>query len=418
MRRTNPPWQLVFWLALSLSCKGGEPAGSEDVFIACMAEYGFEVTSVDLTPGREDVALAAHDRSLEEVLEATAICEERSLGGGSEVEISGDDLQLDVRAVVDAVDRGGVVALVVRNGVATEATGSSANASGDLLTADSRFNIASVSKTYTATLVYRLEDRGLLDSDASLNTYLPDLPYGPEVTLDALLTHTSGVPDYAANPDYLAAVLAEPDRIFTPADLLGYAASLPAHSEGEFSYSNTGYLLLGLVVEEVAQAELAEVMQAEIFGPLGLTDTSLAEPPDFPSGLVSARVDPESLGLPADPPPPVMPIPAALSGCQADCGVVTTLSDTRVFFEALFEGPLLSEASRAKMTTAGEGVSEYARGLEIYEGEDGRSTFGHGGGGAGYSARVAYDPVSTDLVVFFGNNDVLEVNALFDAYRP
>ena len=398
-------------------CTPPADAGAEQRFIACMADRGFEVTSVSLTPGREDVQLAPHDRPLEEVVAATADCEALALGG-TVLELSGENLQQDVDTVVAQVANGGVIAILVQDGTTTTAVAGTANRNGDPLALDSQLNIASTSKAFTAAAVYRLEDREMLSTDQPLSTYLPDLGFGPEVTLDALLAHRSGIPDYAQNPDYLADVVGDPDRVFSPRDLLDYARELRPGTPGSFAYSNTGFVLLGLVVEEVTGDRLAQVMRDEIVEPLGLTHTSLVEPPDFPDALVSAWVDAASLGLPTSPPPPVMPFSSALSGCQADCGIVTTAGEARVFKEALLDGSLLSQGALTTMTTPGEEAPGYGRGLEIYEGRAGQPTYGHGGGGAGYSTRIALDPATGDLIVLLANNDALQLNALFEAYRP
>jgi len=395
-----------------------EYAGSEQLFVECMEEYGFEVTSVDLTPGKEDVQLAPHDRPVSEVIEATEACERRALGEEPEVMVTGNDLLSDVGSVVGEVENGGVVALVVRDGDASLAVAGTANGAGDPLTEDSRFNLASVSKVYTAAVVYRLHDRGRLSTSDLLSSHLSGPTLGSDATIRSLLGHTSGVANYTDNPAYLAAVLEDPDRVFTTSELLDYAAALPSSPPGTFAYSNTGYLLLGRLIEEVTGEELPDAFEAELFGPLGLTATTVVEPPAFPSDLVSGWVDPEALGLPASASLPVMPVPAALSGCQADCGVVASASDVETFFRALHDGSVLSEEALAQMQAPGPDPYE-AHGLSIYDGgPSGRTTFGHGGGGAGYTARVAIEPVRGDLVVILGNNDALAVHALFDAYRP
>lgn len=404
-------------LCFVAGCKK-EYTGSEEIFVACMEEHGFEVTSVDLTPGKEDVQLAPHDRPVSEVIEATEECERRALGEEPEVVVTGNDLQADVGAVVGAVETGGVVALVVRDGEASVAVGGTGNVAGDPLTEDSRFNLASVSKVYTAAVVYRLQDRGLISTSDPLSSHLSGPVLGSDATIQSLLGHTSGVPNYTDNPAYLAAVLEDPDRIFTTSELIDYAAALPSTSPGSFSYSNTGYLLLGLLIEEVTGDGLPDAFEDELFAPLGLTDTTVVEPPTFPPDLVSGWVDPEGLGLPASTSLPVMPVSAALSGCQADCGVVASASDVQAFFRALHDGSVLSEEALAQMQAPGPDPYE-AHGLSITdEGRTGLTTYGHGGGGAGYTARVAIEPVSGDLVVFLGNNDALAVNALFEAYRP
>lgn len=416
-------------LGAVVSCKRGPSQRqideAEAVYVQCMREKGFDVSHVDLTPGKEEIDLEPHDRPLDEVSEATAECEARAekvLNGHApdpegEPVISGKDLQNDVSSMAAAVDHGGVVALMVRDGESTLVAAGTANADGDPLTGETLFNIASVTKTYTATLIYLLEDDNLLDTHASLSTYVPDAGFGDDVKLDALLSHRSGIPDYASNPEYLSDILAEPERIFTAEELVEYARFEPAAPTGEkYSYSNTGYTLLGLVIEEVTGEPLADAFNTRLFVPLGLTATSLSEPPNFPPDLAQAWLDAENLGLDPDTALPVMPVPAALSGCQADCGVITTASELRIFFEALFDGSLVSESALQRMMETEPDAHDHGRGLDAYDLESGGRAYGHSGGGVGYAALVVHEPESDDTTIVLVNNDALDIQPLFAAY--
>lgn len=329
-----------------------------------------------------------------------------------------DPLQEDIDGVVVDGLEGGVIALISRDGVVTHAATGDANADGDPLLADSLFSIASITKTYTATIIYQLEEQGRLDTSAPLSTYLPDTSYGPGVTLDTLLSHRSGIPDYVANPAYLQSALSDPDRLFTTEELIEYATFEAPSAPGEsFQYSNTGYLLLGLVVEQVTGETLPEALQTGVIAPLGLTSTRFVDPPDFPDDLPSAWLDPTSLGLPPDTELPVMPVSAAFSGCQADCGIVTTAPELKIFFEALFDGTLVSATSLAKMTASEPDAPRWGRGLEIFELAEGASpAYGHGGGGAGYTSLAVFEPGSGDITIFFASNDAFDLDPLYAAY--
>jgi len=337
---------------------------------------------------------------------------------GTTGEPEGAGLQADVESVVPLDAHGGVVALVLRDGVESTAAAGTANADGDPLSVDMPFNIASVTKTYTATLIFQLQEQGLLDVTDALSVYLPQTSYGPDVTLDTLLNHRSGIPDYASSPAYFADVISDPDRVFTPWELVGYADFEPAAPAGEaYAYSNTGFTLLGLVIEEVTGAPLSEALQAGIVEPLGLSSTELIDPTSFPSDMPSAWLDPTSFGFPPDTALPVMPVPALFSGCQADCGIVTTAADLRRFYEGLFDGSLVSEQSLAQMTSAEADAASEGRGLEIFEGE-GTPAYGHGGGGTGYTAVVVIEPESGDVTVVFATNDAFDLQPLLDQYLP
>ncbi len=350
--------------------------------------------------------------------------EASSSNGSTGGSTAGDDsLQMRVDAAVPAGLSGGVIVLLVRDGVMSHAVAGTQNAEGELLSEDSLFNIASVSKVYTATMVYQLVEEGVVDLEAPLTVYLPDTGYGLEVTIESLLAHRSGIPDYAANPEYLENALLDPDRVFTTEELIGYAAfEDPGPAGAVFNYSNTGYLLLGLVIESVTGGTLQAALDARIVEPLSLASTHYVAPPSFPEDLPSAWLDPTAFGLPADTELPVMPVAAALSGCQADCGIITTAAELRVFFEGVFDGTLISSDSLEMMTRSDESPDAsggWGRGLQLYASANTpEPEYGHGGAGTGYTSLVSVRPESGDLTIVFASNDRFELDGLLQAYAP
>jgi CubicO group peptidase (beta-lactamase class C family) len=166
---------------------------------------------------------------------------------------------------------------------------------------DDTFEVASITKTFTATVVMQLVEGGLLDLDAPLARLAPGLgdrllvlqgrDYGPELTPRQLLGHTSGLADVWTDPPFVAkhsnafdqAFEAQVDRFWTPEDVLSYAESLtPIGLPGKsYHYSDTGYLLLGLLVERVTGKPLHVVLRERILTPLCMEDTTMSylEPP-------------------------------------------------------------------------------------------------------------------------------------------
>lgn len=138
-----------------------------------------------------------------------------------------------------------------------------------------RFQIGSLTKTFTAMLVLRCVERGLLDLDGTIADYLPGYPEpnGSRITIRQLLTHTSGMPHhYLAIPDYFS----REDHFFhTPRELIGLFSEVPLrHEPGErFTYSSPGYYLLGAILQQVSRQSYAELLAADICGPLGMHDT-------------------------------------------------------------------------------------------------------------------------------------------------
>ncbi|MBW8812694.1 MAG: beta-lactamase family protein [Caulobacterales bacterium] len=138
-------------------------------------------------------------------------------------------------------------------------------------TPQSKFQIASVSKPLTAAVILKLVERGQVDIGAPVSAYVPEYPAGRDITIEQLLTHTSGVPDINGLPVYEDLSL----RRRTPADVVAAFKDAPLQFRpgSAYAYSNSNYALLALVIERVTGQPYGEVMQRELFAPLGMVDT-------------------------------------------------------------------------------------------------------------------------------------------------
>ena len=166
---------------------------------------------------------------------------------------------------------GGVAALIVRNGATSTAATGVANAAGDPVTPVTPFRVGSISKPFVATMILQLVDEGRVDLEQPLSTYLPDTPIGSEVTIRALLSHRSGLPNYTDIDVAINDALADRSRQFTPDEILGYIDSIPAgEADQRFSYSNTNYILLGQLIELLDGSDLNTALHNRITGPLRL----------------------------------------------------------------------------------------------------------------------------------------------------
>jgi CubicO group peptidase (beta-lactamase class C family) len=142
-------------------------------------------------------------------------------------------------------------------------------------TAATKFRIGSVTKQFTAAIVLQLVEEGAIDLQAPITAYLPDYPaaQGERVTIHQLLTHTSGIPSYTALPGFMDGPVRDP---FEPADsLLSLVSSLALEFEpgSRWSYNNSGYHILGVIIEEVTGKPYDRVLRERILDPLGLDDT-------------------------------------------------------------------------------------------------------------------------------------------------
>jgi len=132
------------------------------------------------------------------------------------------------------------------------------------------FRLASISKQFTATAILLLERQGKLRLDDPITTYLPDYPtHGRLITITHLLTHTSGIKRYTSLDNFLSEIA---KKDLSPEDLLAYFKDLPLEFEPgtRFLYNNSGYHLLGLIIEKVAAMSYEQFIQQHIFQPLGM----------------------------------------------------------------------------------------------------------------------------------------------------
>jgi len=137
-------------------------------------------------------------------------------------------------------------------------------------TPQTKFRIASLTKSFTAMAVLQLQEQGILNINDSIGKFIPDYPNGDKITVHHLLSHTSGIPNFTVATDEKARVMP-----FNLEMIIKKFKDLPLEfSPGEkFEYSNAGYYLLGYIIEKVAGKDYATVIKHNIFEPLGMTDS-------------------------------------------------------------------------------------------------------------------------------------------------
>ncbi len=141
------------------------------------------------------------------------------------------------------------------------------------ITPETKFRIGSITKQFTAAAILKLQEDGKLSVDDKLSKYYPDFPHGDEITLYHLLTHTSGLANYTNKPDFLRKVMTET----TPAEIVeAIKKDKPDFNPGEkWEYCNSGYFLLGCIVEKVSGKSLETFIQETFFDPLGMKNTGM-----------------------------------------------------------------------------------------------------------------------------------------------
>ena len=256
---------------------------------------------------------------------------------------------------------------------------------------DTKFRLASVTKQFTAVAIMILHERGLIDLDAPVKTYLPDAPAAWDgVTIRHLLTHTSGVPNFTDFDDYEASKT-------LPATIDSLIARFRDHpldfQPGEgWTYSNSGYVLLTAVVEKASGQSYADFVSEALFQPLGMGDSGY----DSHAAILPRRASgyvPTARGL-------VHADYIDMSIPQGAGALYSTTRDLLKWEQGLFGGRLLRPDSLTLLTTPVR--NQYAFGLMIKE-KDGNTTVTHSGGIEGFNTYMAYDPARRMTVIVLGN---------------
>ena len=155
-------------------------------------------------------------------------------------------------------------------------------------TADSPFVWGSITKTFVAALALRAAGEGQLDLDQTIDAWLPEVPDSDRITVRMLLAHRSGLFDYFQHKDYPKLVFERPDHAWTVDEILALTGPRAFAPGRGFGYSNTNYVLMGLILEQVSGQPLATLIHDQLLAPLGLDDTVFQQAGQ-PVGLVGAK---------------------------------------------------------------------------------------------------------------------------------
>ncbi len=282
-------------------------------------------------------------------------------------------------------------------------------------TAATAFELGSISKVYTATMVLKLVEEGRLDLQHRLSAWFPDLPGSDAITVAQLLSHTHGLHDPLQEPDFVPAVLGDPTRIWTLDDVIGRMGSPHFEPGAGWRYSNTGFHLLGAIVESVTDSTFADVLRARVLDPLRLAETWYGANDPEGVALAAAYIDPSGSGTP-QPVSLLMPWTAFRTSAGPAGAVVASAPDAARFLHDLARGDLLGEAEWHRMTSWVDRPdgNRYGLGLLRIE-EEGRPLLGHKGNSAGYSASAFHDPRSGITAVVLTNAHAVDVTPIVTA---
>ena len=280
------------------------------------------------------------------------------------------------------------------------------------VTPDTPFAVGSISKTFTAALVVALAGEGRIGLDTSVRTYLPNLKIDGRITVRQLLDHTSGLNDFFLNPKIDPALLADPGRRWLPADSLAFMKK-PYFAPGTgYHYSNTNYLVLGMLAEAVGGAPIADQLHARFLDPLGLTSTTYqgSEPPAAAPAhgyqFTGASVKLPAIDLTGG--SSITPFTSVVTAAGGAGSIATTADDLVHWARALYGGDALAEDSLRSMLGDVARTSRYGPGAEYGLGVqsvviEGRPSYGHSGRLLGARAVVRWLPTESMAIAVLTN---------------
>ena len=270
------------------------------------------------------------------------------------------------------------------------------------MTPDTAFALASVSKTFTATVVLQLVGEGRLALDQAVAPLLPAFKLDPRITVRMLLDHTSGLPDYFLNPKIDKPLQAKPAAAWTALRAWRFVPSKRAVPGTTWTYSNSNYLLLGELVTAVTGHPLATEVRRRLLDPLGLTTAwyQVAEKPRANGATGYRRVARQGGGfrsVPVAPPSSVMPFRSVVTAAGGAGSIAATAMDAALWMRAFAGGDVLSPDLQAAMlgdmtaTSAVGAKIGYGLGIQAVA-LDGRTALGHSGRFLGFRSVVRYVP--------------------------
>lgn len=263
---------------------------------------------------------------------------------------------------------------------------------------DTIHQIGSLSKAFTAAAILQLQEAGELDLQDPVQNYIDYVP-NKDVTLYHLLTHTSGIPNYTNS----AAFLAFMDTAMTVEELVDLFIELPLEFEpgSEFAYSNSGYVLLGAVIEKVSGLSYSDYLQQYLFEPLEMTRSGYLNKDNHTTNV--------ALGyMTANEEAPVLAEPVDVSVAYAAGGIYSTVEDLYKWTLGLENGTVLSEASWKAMRTPN--LSQYGLGWGISDPD--QMFYNHAGQINGFSSFIGRDMNLGMEIIILSNDETAPTGRL------
>ncbi|MEU0254227.1 serine hydrolase domain-containing protein [Streptomyces sp. NPDC006184] len=288
-----------------------------------------------------------------------------------------------------AVDRGapGALARIDDHGRTYRVTrGVADRGSGRAISTRDRFRVGSITKTFSAVVLLQLVDEHRLSLDAPVNRYLPKLLPDDRITVRQVLSHRSGLYDYTNDmfAHSVSGFEAVRNKVFTYRQLVALSLRKPRTNApgAAYAYSNTNFVVAGLLIEKLTGQPVATAYRNRVIGPLGLADTFYVHPRTaIPGRYARGYLTSDTAGA-----APVDATAQTVSWAQSAGAVISSARDLDTFYGALLGGRLMSAARLAEMErfTRVSSTTAYGLGLRRRDLSCGVSVYGHTGAVQGY----------------------------------
>jgi CubicO group peptidase (beta-lactamase class C family) len=256
---------------------------------------------------------------------------------------------------------------------------------------DTIFRLASVTKQFTAMAIMILQQQGLLDINETISNYIPDYPEstGKKITIKHLLRHTSGIPNYTLLPTFVDFTT----QYHTPEELVSFFKDLPLDFPPgtKFNYSNSGYAVLGHLIEVISGSTYQTFIDNEIFIPLQMTRSGYGENDFNAENTAHGYTASGQKALAID-----MSVPYSAGA------LTSTANDLFLWDQSFYNNSLLTEENTRILYTPG--VNNYAMGWNITKAGD-SEIYSHAGLINGFSSYIIREPSKQRLIVILSNRE-------------
>lgn len=287
------------------------------------------------------------------------------------------------------------------------------------ITPDTWLPIGSNTKTFTAAIMLQLQQEGKLDLDDSIGTWIKNVPnVNGQITIRQMLNHTSGIYNFTNNPAFSAALNTDYTKFWQPEDDLQFINS-PSFSPGAgWEYSNSGYILAGMIISKVLNEPYHEALNNRILTPRNYQHTVL-----FPQQSLGGSV-PHGWSTAASGGSKLediqveygYDITAFQSMAHSAGAIISTAEDNVHFWDDLMTGKIINTTSLNEMMTTvsmGGGANTYGLGVFRYPNTNGRVVYAHGGTCFGYINENLRDSLSGICITLLSNQDSINNSLLF-----